>query len=184
MEGIFFILIGAALYSQAWYVLGLYSEGRTMAIFVGGLGLLSLATLTFAPTLLTGEPRASDVLTETTLMKSLIAMWAVYAVGVASHGLWDFDERAIGFYGGFLSLVTLVGFLYFALNLQGPEKYSDAVWLGLSGGALALTVLAGVVFFYRAFAFDGLRLLAGWALLLGGGAVAAIGLAITSAAIT
>jgi len=35
MEGVFFVLIGAALFSEAWYLLGLYSEGRTMGVFVG-----------------------------------------------------------------------------------------------------------------------------------------------------
>ena len=188
MEAIFLILIGAALYSQSWYVLGMYSEGRTMAVFVGGLGLLSLATIMFEPTLIGSDlVRASDpsadLLTEITVMKALIAMWAVYAVGVAAHGLWDFDERAIGFYSGFLTVGSLVAFLYFVLNLQ-LAGYDDTVWLGLSAAGLVLTALAGIAFFYLAFGFVVLRLVAGWFMLLGGSAVGAIGLAIMSAAIS
>ena len=56
MEGLFLVLIGGVLFSQSWYVLGMYSEGRSMGIFVGGMGLLALGTVVFAfdPVLLTG----------------------------------------------------------------------------------------------------------------------------------
>ena len=178
MEGVFLTLIGAALFSQSWYVLGMYSEGRTMGVFVGGLGLMSLAAIMFAPMLLTGEGTGADMLTETMIMKSLIAVWAVYAVGVAAHGLWDFDERAIGFYCAFLAVATLIPFIYYAVQLE--PRYSNGVWLGLSGATLALSVLAGMMFFYLAFALTVLRLVAGWFLLLGGGIVAVIGLLILS----
>ena len=182
MEGIFLVLIGAALYSQAWYVLGLYSEGRTMGVIVGGLGLLALATVMFTPVLLTGDGKGADMLAETTVMKAVIIAWALYAVGVATHGLWDFDERAIGFYGGFLAVVSLVAAIYFAVQLEGP--YSNGTWLGLSGATILLTVVAAIMFFYQAFQFSVLRLVAGWFLLLGGGVVGVIGLAVVSTAIS
>jgi hypothetical protein len=185
MEGIFLILIGAALFSQSWYVLGMYSEGRTMGILVGGLGLLSLATITalaFAPMLLTGEGKGADMLAETTVMKSMVLMWALYAVGVGAHGLWDLEDRAIGFYAAFLAVATLVPFIYFARELE--SSYGVGTWLALSGSSLILTVLAGIMFFYLAFALNVLRLVAGWFLLLGGGAVAVIGLAIVSTFVT
>ena len=37
-------------------------------------------------------------LAETTMMKTLIIGWAVYAVGVGAQAIGDYDERAIGFY--------------------------------------------------------------------------------------
>ena len=181
MEGIFLVLIGAALFSQSWYVLGMYSEGRSMGILVAGLGVLSLATLSavsFAPLLLTGEGKGANMLAETTVMKTMIVAWALYAVAVGAHGLWDFEERAIGFYSAFLTVASLVPFIYFAVELQ--SRYGDETWLALSGASLVLTVLAGMMFFYLAFSFNVLRLVAGWFLLIGGGAVAAIGLAIVS----
>ena len=184
MEAVFFILIGAALFSQSWYVLGMYSEGRTMGVFVGGVGLLSLAAIMFTPMLLTGEPATSDALAETTVLKLLIASWALYAVGVGAHGLWDFDDRAIGFYSAFLAVATFVPFIYYAVNLADVNVYSDAVWLSMSGASLVLAVIAGIMFFYLAFALSVLRLVAGWFLLLGGAAVAAIGLAVVSTAIS
>jgi hypothetical protein len=181
MEGIFLILIGAAIFSHSWYILGMYAEGRMMGVLVGGLGLMSLAALTLTPMLLTGDGKGADMLAETTAMKSLIAMWAVYAVAVAAHGLWDFEERAIGFYCAFLAIATLAPFLYFAVQLE--STYSNAVWLGLSAATLVLTTLAVITFFYLGLALNVLRLVAGWFLLLGGVAVAAIGLGILSAII-
>ena len=191
MEGIFLVLVGGALFAQAWYVLGMYSEGRTMGILVGGLGVLALGTVVFAfePTLLTGVKDGKDIglapgalLEQTTVMKMAIVAWSLYAIGVGAHGLWDFDDRAIGFYGGFLAAVTAVVFIYFAIELE--RVYADAVWLSLSGAALVLTLIAGVIFFYQALQFMVLRLLTGWSLLLGGAAVGIVGLAIVGAAIT
>lgn len=182
MEGIFLVLIGAALYSQAWYVLGLYSEGRTMGVLVGGLGLLALATITFTPVLLTGTGAGADMLAETTVMKVVIVAWALYAVAVATHGLWDFDERAIGFYGGFLAVASLVAAIYFAAELEQP--YSNGAWLGLSGATILLTVMAAIMFFYQALQFSVLRLVAGWFLLLGGVLVGVVGLAVVGTVIS
>ena len=189
MEGVFLVLIGGALFSQSWYVLGMYSEGRTMGIFVGGLGLLALGTVVFAfePTLLTGVKsgtvvaNASDVLAQSTVMKLVIVGWALYAAGVAAQGLWDFDERAIGFYSGFLAVATAVPFFYFAVELK--DVYSDAAWLGLTSATLLLSLIAAVMFFYQALQFTVLRLLSGWSLLLGGIATVAIGLGVVSTAI-
>ena len=115
------------------------------------------------------------------VMKLVIVGWALYAAGVGAHGLWDFDERAIGFYSAFLAAVSLVAFIYFAGQME--SRYGEDVMLALSGATLALTVLAGMMFFYLAFGFNVLRLVAGWFFLIGGGAVAAIGLGIISATI-
>ena len=183
MEGVFFTLIGAALFSQSWYVLGLYAEGRTMGVFVGGLGLISLGAITFTPMLLTGDGvSTANNLAEVSIIKLLIIVWALYAVGVAAHGLWDFDDRAIGFYSAFLAAASLVPFIYFVGELEQP--YSNGVWLGLSGATLVLTVIAGMMFFALSFTFNVLRVVSGWFLLLGGGVIAALGLAMLSTAIS
>lgn len=166
MEGVFFVLVGAVLFSQSWFVLGLYAEGRTMGIFVGGLGLISLVALAFDPLLLTGEPAGSDMLAETTVMKTLIVTWSLYAIGVGAHGLWDFDERAIGFYSGFLAIATLVPMIFFAVEMEGI--YTNEAWLGVSAAVLLLTILSSITFFYQALQFSVLRLVSGWFQLLGG----------------
>ncbi len=182
MEGIFFALIGAALFSQSWHVLGLYAEGRMMAIFTGGLGILALIALWQTPQLLTGDGTGADMLAETTILKMIIIVWAAYAVGVAANGLWDFDERATGFYAIFLAAATGVSFIYYALELEVP--YSNSAWLGMSAATLALTVVATIVFFYQAFGFHVLRLVTGWSLLIGGAVVGLVGLGIIGTVIT
>ena len=187
MEALFLIFVGGALFSHAWYLLELYPDGRSMGLYTAGLGLASLIALTFAPMLFTGLGPAGAVLanadpeTETTVLKGLIILWAAYGVGVGAHGLWDFDERAIGFYCGFLAIVSLVAMLYYAVSLEGV--YGDGVWLGLSGATLVLTAMAGILFFYLAIPFGVLRLVSAWFLLVGAIAIVAIGLSILTTAI-
>ena len=183
MEGIFFLLIGAAIFSQAWYVLGLYSEGRTMGVFTAGLGLLALGTIMFGttitPTLISGD--GSTELT--TVLTALIVLWAIYALAVGAHGLWDFDPRAIGFYSVFLSVVSLVVFLIFALSMAegGVFEHSLGIWLSMSAVPLLLTIISAITFFYLAFEMQVLRLVAGWFMLSGSAVIGLVGLwAVTS----
>ncbi len=143
---------------------------------MGGLGLVSLIALMLAPMLLVGGQPGSDVVVETNVMKVLIILWAGYAIGVGAHGLWEFDDRAIGFYSAFLFAGSLVALLYYAIEIEGV--YGDDVWLGLSSAALVLTVLAAMLFFYLAIPFIALRKVAGWFILVGSIAVAGIGFAI------
>ena len=195
MEGLFLILVGTALFSQSWHLLGLYSEGRTVGVFVGGLGLVMLGTFmlgtSIEPMLLTETGKKvgdaakvvsqADVNASVAVLTALVVAWAIYALAVGAQGLWDFEERSIGFYSAILAAVSLVAFIYFAGEME--RRYGDDVMLALAGATLVLTVLAGLMFFYLAFGFNVLRLVAGWFLLIGGGVVAAIGLGIVSAAI-
>ena len=182
MEGIFFVLIGGTLFAQAFHVLGLYAEGRTVGVITGGLGLLMLIGLTLEPQLLTGVGADAELLAETSVMKWLIMVWAIYAVAVGAVGLWEFEERPVGFYSGFLAVATVVPFIYYVAELQ--RSYGDAVWLAMSGATVILAAMAGIIFFYMAIPFSVLRLVAGWSLIIGGGAVAIIGMAIVTTAIT
>ncbi len=189
MEAIFLVLIGAAIFSHSWFVLGMYTEGRTMGVLTGALGVVALATVifdpaTFAPMLLTADGEKAEVVKDlevvasNNVMKSLIVVWGVYAIGVAAHGIWDYEERAIGFFGGILAAVSLVATIYFFVELA--DRYGDAVWLALSGSSLIMTLLAGLLAFYLATPFQVLRLLTGWSLMIGGGAIALIGVLIAS----
>jgi hypothetical protein len=187
MEGIFFILIGAALFTQSWYILGLYSEGRTMGVLVGGLGLLALGTFMLggamdATLLVVGDDVAIDkipaaaakALKATTVLKALMMVWVAYTFGVAAHGLWEFEDRAIGFYSGLVAVVSLIAFLFFAIELR--TVYSPAVWLTMAAAPAVLMLLATISFFYLAWQWMVLRLVTGWFMLLGSGAVVGIGL--------
>ena len=183
MEGAFFVLIGAALFSHSWYLLELYPDGRTMGTFIGGLGLAALITITMSPMLfgvgigIDKDITTESVLAETTVMKTLIIMWSGYAIGVGAQGLWDFDERAIGFYGAVLTAVSAVA-LFFFIGLF--DAYGNDVWISMAAASLALTVMAGMLFFYLAVPFNVLRPVAAWFILVGSVAVTGIGLAIIS----
>ena len=181
MEALFLVLIGGALFCHSWSLLGLYHEGRTMGLYVGALGVVALISLTLAPMLLVGGLTGSDVVVETNVMKVLIILWAGYAIGVGAHGLWEFDDRAIGFYSAFLFAGSLIALLYYAIELEGV--YGDDVWIGLSAAALVLTVLAAMLFFYLAIPFIALRKVAGWFILVGSIAVSGIGFAILTSLI-
>ena len=178
MEAVFFVLIGAALFSSSWNLLGLYSDGRTMGLFTGALGLGSLIALSFAPMVFVGGDADANVLAEISIAKMLIVAWAAYAVGVGAQGLWDFDDRAIGFYSAILTAITAVAFFYYAANLG--RAYGEDAALAVSAALLVLSVLAGMVFFYLAVPFNALRLVAGWFLLVGSVVVTAIGLSLVS----
>ena len=187
MEALFLVLIGGALFCHSWSLLGLYHEGRTMGLYVGALGVVALIALTLAPMLL----RATDangaaippetMAAQVNVMKVLIILWAGYAIGVGAHGLWEFDDRAIGFYSAFLFAGSLIALIYYAIELNGV--YGDGVWIGLSAAALVLTVLAAMLFFYLAIPFIALRRVAGWFILVGSIAVAGIGFAILTSLI-
>ncbi len=182
MEGVFFVLIAAALFSHSWYLLGLYHEGRTVGLYTAGLGLVSLIALTLAPMVLSGAAGDPGVLAGTTMMKVLIILWAGYAVGVGAQGLWEFDERAIGFYTAFLAVASAVAFVFFGIELE-DRGVGQEVWLAMSGAFLVLTILAATLFFYMAIPFRALRKVAGWFVLLGSLAVAGLGFAILTTSI-
>ena len=184
MEGLALILIGGALFAQSWNILGLYSDGRMAGAFVAALGLAALLTLVMDPIVLIGsnlelmaklggDAGDANPLAELTVMKMVIVLWAVYAVGVGAQSIWDYEERAIGLYSAFLAAGTVVVFLFFAITLAAP--YGAAVWIGLSAATLILSVLAGLVFFYLTVPFNVLRLVVGWFLLIGSLVVALIG---------
>ena len=183
MEGIFFLLIGAAIFSQSWHVLGLYSEGRTMGVFTTGLGLLTLGTIMFGttitPTLISGGG-STELLTALT---ALIVLWAIYSLGVGAQGIWETDPRAIGFYSLFLSIASLVVFLIFVLSMaeNGVFEHSLGIWLAMSSVPFILTIISALVFFYHSFELPVLRLVTGWFMLFGGTVIGLVGLwALTS----
>ena len=190
MEGVALVLIGAILFNHSWYLLRLYPDGRTMGIFVGALGLATLVTLTFEPMLLTGvgddgsllmrgTTMVANPLAEITILKLVIIVWAGYAIGVAAQAIWEFDERAIGFYSLLVAVVSVVALIYYADNLLTP--YGDDVQLSMIAAMFFLSVPPAMVFSYYAIpAFAALQQVAGWFLLVGGIGVTATGLVIVS----
>ena len=141
MEAVFLVLVGAVLFSQAWHMLGLYSDGRSVGVIIGGLSLLSLGAVLLEPLLLTGSGdrtiSAANHLSELTVTKTLIIVWAVYGIAVAAQALWDQDERAVGFYSAVVAAVTVFSFFYYAGNLGSSIRRPDLAQL-LRGDAAAV----------------------------------------------
>ncbi len=192
MEALGLILIASALFCHSWYILGLYPDGRTVGFYVGAFGLAALISTTLAPMLLIGGDSAAIMdaggdagnkaysiasgLAETTMMKTLIIIWAVYAIGVAAQMIWEFDERAIGFSGSIAAAVSLVALFFFAGTLLAP--YGEDAVLSLTTASLLLSVVGGTMFAYLGVPFSGLRPVAGWFNLVGSIVVFIVGVII------
>ena len=178
MEAIFFLLLGAAIFSQSGQVLGLYAEGRTVGVLTMGIGVLMLGTFmlgtTITPSLISGEG-ASELMTALT---ALVMLWALYSLAVGAQSLWDMDTRPIGVYNFFLAVSSLVVFLIFALSMAegGVFEHGTGVWLAMSVVPLILTLISAITFFHLTFQLQVLRLVSGWAMLLGGAVVGLVGL--------
>ena len=105
----------------------------------------------------------------------------MYALAVAAQGFLDLEERAVGFYAGFVAVASLIAMVYFATEME--SGYGDGPWLTMSAATLILAINAGIVFFHQAIPFPSIRLVAGWFLLLGGGAVGVLGALIATTVI-
>ena len=177
MEAVFFILVGGALFSQSWNLLGLLAEGRSMGLLIGSLALMSLIALIIDPMVIESELHNSHWVTNNAVFKALIILWSVYLLAAGAQHFLDLEERAVGLFAGFVSVISIVAFLYFVVRLS-PEtnKYGEAVWLSISVGTLILAINAGLSFFHQAIPFHVIRLVSGWFLLVGGVILGVVGI--------
>ncbi len=176
MEGVLIVLVGGVLFSQSWYLLGLYTEGRTMGLIVAllAVGIAASASGTMGTIMvadmINGEPNPALL-----ALQMYAILWAVYGGAVAAHGLWNFEERAIGFHSAFLSVVSLAYLIAISMGAFTAQQLPDAAIPVLAGMSLILGVLSGMVFFHLAIPFHNLRAVAGWFLLVGSIIVAMLG---------
>ena len=179
MEAVFFILVGGALFSQSWNLLGLLAEGRSLGFLLGLLALVSLAALVIDPMILQSELHHSHWVTNNAVFKSLILLWAVYLLASGAQNFLDLEERSVGLFAGFVSVISILTFLYFVTRFA-PEanKYGEAIWLSMSVATFILAINAGLTFFHQAIPFHVIRLVSGWSLLVGGSILGLIGILI------
>ncbi len=194
MEALGLILIAGALFCHSWYILGLYPDGRAVGIYVGAFGLAALIATTMAPMILIGgdSMAVADAggdtarkyysiaagLADTTMMKTLIIVWSIYAVGVGAQSIFDYDERAVGFSGAVAAVVSLFALFFFAGTLLDP--YGEDAVLVLATASLLLTIVAGTMFAYLGVPFSNLRPVAGWFNLVGSIAVFLMGVIVAT----
>ncbi|MQF69103.1 hypothetical protein FIM12_02030 [SAR202 cluster bacterium AD-804-J14_MRT_500m] len=150
MELLFLLVLPAALWAQSWYFLGLYNNPRTLGVISATVALALGGLVVFG-----GE-------TTHTAISGLILVWAVYAAIVAAVALWGFDERTLGFYALFLSLISLLYVAYYFLGsvVEGGVAGVESYVMGIA--ALLLTVIAALVFFYLGAPFARMRQSIGW----------------------
>ena len=100
--------------------------------------------------------------------------WAIYAGVVAAQGLWDLEERAIGFYSVPLTAVSAVSLVYYLqLWIDGADA---VVMLSLVVIGALLSLVGALLFFFMSFPFPGLKAVCGWAMLIESIIVIVIGL--------
>ena len=92
------------------------------------------------------------------------------------HGLWGFEERALGFHALLLWVVSL-GMVGLPWVFTEAEVGGDAA-LVVSVSSLILAILSAMVFFHLAVPFRQLRGVTGWILLVGSVVVGLLGLAV------
>ena len=119
---------------------------------------------------------------EVAVLKTILVAWAVYAAVVAAQGIWDLEERAIGFFSVPLTVVSLVALLFFVqIWVDGG---SDAVMVSLLTSTAMLSIVGALLFFYMAIPFPSLRSVAGWAMLIQSIVLAAFGMAMVTTTIS
>jgi hypothetical protein len=179
MEGIALTLIGAAVFSHSWHLLGLYDDSRTVGVIMGALALALLASLFFEPQLV-GTQGLNDVrnLGEISIMKVLIGLWAVYTAAVAAQAAWDMEERAIGFYSVVLAAGSSIALFYYLQTMIDGAAPIVMIPLVVVSGLLALT--GTLLFFLFALPLPVLKTGVAWIVLIASILVTVVGLSMVS----
>ena len=160
MEIVFLLLLPAALWAHAWYMLGYYTNPKTLGLIAGIVAIALLGLVLFKQDIIIVSGTEGP-------FTALVLVWAVYAVLIAGVGLWGFEERAVGFYSLFLWVVSLVfvGYYFLGGDLLSGGGAATLSWL-LGLVSLVLSVLAAFLFFYLAFPLPRLRMVTGWFFLI------------------
>ena len=179
MEALFLTLVAAVLFTQAWYLLGMFADPRTMGLIAGGLALGLLLTAAAgsmsAPVVISPDGDTAPLLAA---VRGLILLWAVYAAALAAHGLWGFEERALGFHALLLWVLALIILsLPFTVFTESDQLSGDGA-IVISASSLVLAVLPAMVFFHIAVPFRELKAVTAWFLLVGSIVVFAVGLSV------
>ncbi len=179
MEAVLLVLAGGMLFSHSWDLLGLYTEGKTMGLInlALALGLVAVAWGVFSPITLPGQVNQAANPAVTPIQMYAI-LWGVYGVAVAAHGIWDFEERAIGFYALFVAFASLIYLIGIGSGAFSSTEVPTASALVLSASSLLLGGLSTIVFLHLGIPFRAFRPVAGWFLLVGSVAVALLGFSV------
>ena len=165
MELVFMLVLPATLWAQSWYFLDLYNNGKTLgvmaaaaAIALGGLVVFTGGGFTG---LIAGPPEVADV---GAVMSTYILLWVVFLAMTAGVHLGGFDERTLGLYSLFLSVVSILYTVYFIAGgeILGGAQVGYLMHWPLAIVSAMLSVFALLVFFHLAPPYPRLRYVTGW----------------------
>lgn len=158
MDLVFLFVLPAALWVQSWYLLGFYTNPRTLGMVSAGVAIILLGVVLFQDQLPLAVEAPADLgelgfIQPSTAISGFILVWAVYAVLVAGVYLWGLESRSLGFYSLFLWVISILYAVYFfignrVLDLENIEVVGFSWLLGVV--AILLAVLSGLLFFYLA----------------------------------
>jgi hypothetical protein len=154
MDLVFLLAIPVVLWTQSWYLLGLYPNPRSLGMVSGVVAIVLLAAVLYQDRLpLAVEPPADlgKFIELSTALSAFVVGWAVYAALVSGVYLWGTPSRTLGFFSLFLAVVSAVYGVYFFIGdrlLDSGDIISFSWLLGVD--AILLAILAGFQFFYLA----------------------------------
>ncbi len=159
MDLAFVLVLSGLLWVQSWYLLGFYSNAKTLGIVAAGVAIVLFGIVLFQdklPTAVITPPGA--LLPVATSISIFVLMWAVYSALVAGVYLWGLESRSLGFYSLFLWVLSVIFAAYFFLGgeLLDSGSVNHVSWL-LGVVAILLAVLAAMLFFYLSLRPSGLR---------------------------
>lgn len=165
MELVFLMVLPATLWAQSWYFLDLYNNTKTLgimaataAVVLGGLVIFSGGGFT---SLVGGPPEVADV---GAVVSTFIALWVVYLAMLAGVHLGGFDERTLGLYSLFLSVVSILYTVYFFAGgeILGGAQVGYLMHWPLAIVSAMLAVFTLLVFFHLSPPYPRLRYVTGW----------------------
>lgn len=187
MDLVFVLVLPGVLWIQAWHLLDLYANPRTLGLISAAVAIVLFGVVLFQdklPLVIPKPDELGEFIAPATAVSVFVLVWAVYAVLVAGIYLWDLDTRSLGFYSLLLGLISLLFAVYFFVGDKLVENGDIIKYTWLMGVvALLLAVLAGLTFFYMALRPIGegepttstMRTVTGWFYLVFSAAITVLG---------
>ena len=167
MELVFLLVLPATLWAQSWYFLDLYNDTKTLGIMAAAAAVLLGGLLIFTGgsfTSLVGALPEAGVADVGAVLSTFIALWVIYLAMLAGVHLGGFDERTLGLYSLFLSVVSIVYTVYFFAGgeILGGDQVAYLMHWPLAIVSAMLAVFSLLVFFHLAPPYPRLRYVTGW----------------------
>ena len=161
MDLVFILAIAGGLWVQSWYLLGHYSNPRTLGLVAAAVAIILLGVVLFPVAPVVGTPLvvidkveqvAPFFVDVQTALSAFILMWALYEAIVAGVYLWGLDTRTLGFYNLLLWIASgaFAAYMFLGGELLNTGVVEPVSWL-LGVVAVALAIPAALLWVHLAF---------------------------------